>query len=313
MALNDITLVFLGTGAAWALPELNCPCAICKSMRLSGERRSRTALLLEGDFTLLVDCGPDILAQLEANKVKRIDAVLITHEHGDHYIGLDELFVFKRNQPRGSFRPIPVYLTPLSWKIIRARFEYLKSMEVISIRLIEPGHWFRVGPFEVFPFKTNHGKFAKGSVGYAIKVALKGGLKKSTVYTSDFMDIPYIADEIKKPDILVIQSFWLNEPKENRPSHMSFQRAIKFIKEINPRQEAFIVHMGDADMVQGDPHNNMAKKYEPLNPFGPPGKGQPYPIPLNHAQWQQLVERVRADHSLDHKITVPRDGMRVSL
>ena len=307
------TLIFLGTGAAWALPELNCPCAICKSMRLLGERRSRTSLLLENNFTLLVDCGPDILAQLETNRVKRIDAVLITHEHGDHYIGLDELCVFKRNQPRGRFEPIPVYLTRSSWEVIRARFEYLKEMAVIRVNLIRPGHWFHVGPFAVYPFKTDHGSFAKGSVGYLIKVSSKKGIEKGIVYTSDFVDIPKIPEEIRRPDILVIQSFWLNEPKENRPSHMSFQRALKFIEEFNPQHEIFIVHMGDADMIPGDPYNNMAKKYEPLNPLAPPSGKEPYPIPLNHAQWQKLVEKILADYGLDYKLTVPHDGMKVTL
>jgi phosphoribosyl 1,2-cyclic phosphate phosphodiesterase len=88
-------LTFLETGGAWGLPELNCDCFICRQMRRKNETRQRTALLLQGAENLLVDCGPDIAAQLSRHSVPRPDAVLITHEHGDHYIGLDELFSYK--------------------------------------------------------------------------------------------------------------------------------------------------------------------------------------------------------------------------
>ncbi len=310
---NKTELVFLGTGAAWALPELNCPCAICANMRAKGERRTRTALLLEADYTLLVDCGPDILAQLETNKIKKIDAVLITHEHGDHYIGLDELFVFKRNQPRGRFKPIAVFMTPQSWEVIRTRFDYLRTMGVIEPRMVHPFRWFESGPFAIYPFKTDHGTFAKGSVGYLIKMPASGGGQKSVLYTSDFKNLPDIPDEIKRPDLLVIQSFWFNEPKENRPSHMSFQRALQFIEALDPVEETFLVHMGDADMVPGDPHNSMAKKYEPLNPLAPPGSNTPYPIPLDHDQWNEILQKVLSDYRLLHEVRVARDGLSVPL
>ena len=108
----DIT--FLGTGAAWAVPELICNCFICCEMRRKGESRERTALLLSNKTNLLIDCGPDIRSQLSRHCVDRIDGVLISHEHGDHFIGLDELFAYKRNSPRATIPPIPVYLTAIA-------------------------------------------------------------------------------------------------------------------------------------------------------------------------------------------------------
>ena len=104
-------LTFLGTGGAWGLPELACDCMICNEMRARGERRTRTSLLLKGKNTLLIDCGPDAREQLERNAVSHIDGVFISHEHNDHYIGLDELFAYLRNRPDGAFEPIPVFLT----------------------------------------------------------------------------------------------------------------------------------------------------------------------------------------------------------
>jgi phosphoribosyl 1,2-cyclic phosphate phosphodiesterase len=306
-------LTFLGTGGAWGIPELNCDCLVCKEHRQNGERRERTSLLLTGETTLLIDCGPDAKSQLSRNNVHRIDAVLISHEHGDHYMGLDELFAYKRNSPRSAFIPIPVYLTDKSWEVVSPRFEYLENMKVIKTHKIEPGKWVRQDEFEIFPFKTEHGSFAKGSVGFVIKFKNQHGVDIRLLYTSDFMGLPDIPSELIRPDYLVIQSFWLNEPRHNRPNHMSFQRAIQFIERLQPKKDTFLVHIGDADMVEGDPANDMAKKYEPKEPLRPLSGGGPYPIPLNQAQWQETVNEIMSDRGLPYKVTVACDDLRVRI
>jgi len=306
-------LIFLGTGAAWGLPELHCPCRICEEMRRKGEKRTRTALLLKSTTSLLIDCGPDIKFQLSRQPEGFPGAVLITHEHGDHYIGLDELFVCKRLVPRGTFEPIPVYLSARSWEVISRRFDYLEDMGVIKTVLVEPGRWFTHGEWHIFPFKTDHGSFAAGSLGFLITAHEPGGEQVALLYTSDFMDLPQLPQELLRPHYLVIQSFWLNEPRENRPRHMSFQRAMEFISRLEPRRETFLVHMGDADMVPGDPASNMLKKYPPLDPMTPPGSNTPYAIPLNQEQWQATVNRILLDRNLGHKVTVAQDGLSVQL
>jgi phosphoribosyl 1,2-cyclic phosphate phosphodiesterase len=304
-------LTFLGTGGAWGLPELNCHCRICSEMKRKGERRERTAFLLSGNQTVLMDCGPDIASGLARNHVTKIDAVLLTHEHGDHYMGLDELFAYKRSLPRGTFDPIPVYATEQSWLVIMQRFQYLEAMAVIKPQVVEPGTDLLIGDLGIVPFKTHHGDFASGSVGYAIQ--WKDDRRTTRlVYTSDFMDLPSLRPEFINPDYLIIQSFWLNEPVNNRPHHMSFQRAMDYIKRINPTREVFLVHMGDGDMVPGDPTNTMLKKVEARNPLRD-SRGAPYPIPLNQAQWQQTVVKVASDRGLSYKITVAFDDLTVPL
>jgi phosphoribosyl 1,2-cyclic phosphate phosphodiesterase len=304
-------LTFLGTGGAWGLPELNCHCRICSEMKLKGESRQRTAFVLSGNQTLLVDCGPDIASGLARNSVTRIDAVLLTHEHGDHYMGLDELFAYKRNLPRGTFDPIPVYATAQSWSVIMQRFRYLASMAVIKPQIVEPDTGLLIGDLRILPFKTHHGDFAAGSVGYDIQWEDE---RRTTrlVYTSDFMDLPWLRPALMNPDYLIIQCFWLNEPVTNRPHHMSFQRAIDYIERLNPGREVFLVHLGDGDMVSGDPANTMLKKVEARDPLRD-GRGVAYPIPLNQAQWQQTVTRIASDQRLPYKLTVAFDDLKVQL
>jgi phosphoribosyl 1,2-cyclic phosphate phosphodiesterase len=306
-------LIFLGTGAAWSLPELNCDCMICRELRQIGEKRQRTAFLLSGKTNLLVDCGPDIASQLSRNQIDRLDAVLITHEHGDHYMGLDELFSYKRTRARGEFEPIGVYMTQKSWEVVRDRFGYLQDMGVIKIQEVEPGTAYTFGEFTFVPFKTSHGPFARGSVGFIIRTRAHGDREVRLVYTSDFEDIPGTPPDLIRPDYLIIQSFWLNEPIENRPHHMSFQRALEFIEQWKPELETFLVHMGDGEMVPGDPANRMAKKYECADPLRDPKTGDPYPVPLNQAQWQKTIDQISIDRHLPFKITVAHDDLRIQL
>ena len=93
---------------------------------------------------------------------------------------------------------------------------------------------------------------------------------------------------------------------------MSFQRAIHFIELLKPGKGTFLVHIGDADMVQGDTANRNPKKYEPKDPLRPPSGVDPYPIPLNQEQWQQVVDRIVSDRGLPYKVTVAYDDMLVS-
>lgn len=295
------------------MPELGCDCLICREMKRISEKRERTSLFLSNDSTILIDCGPDARSQLSRHNVKRIDAVLITHEHNDHYIGLDELFVYKRNCPRGTFTPVQVYLSAESYEVVGPRFEYLEDMEVIRMVKVTPNDWFKQGEFDILPFKTDHGPFAKGSVGFLIKFKDYSGKIRRLVYTSDFADIPDLPSELLNPDYLVIQSFWLNEPVNNRPRHMSFQRAIHFIERLSPKDETFLVHIGDADMVLDDPANTMLKKYRPKDPLRPLSGGDPYPIPLNQAGWQETVDMIMRDRDLPYKVTVARDDLRLRL
>jgi phosphoribosyl 1,2-cyclic phosphate phosphodiesterase len=308
-----MVLVFLGTGGAWGLPELNCSCRICVEMRLKQERRLRTALLLAGRRNILIDCGPDIATQLSRHPVERIDGVLLTHEHGDHYLGLDDLSAYKRILPRGEFQPIPLFVTSRSWREIGARFGYLAETGVLSVQEVEPGRPYILEDMEFIPFKTNHGPFAAGSVGYLFQFANSEGRDVRLVYTSDFVDLPEFFEALRSPHYLIIQSYWLNEPSENRPNHMSFQRALDFIRLFAPQKETFLVHIGDGDFVPGDPANSMMKKAKPMSPLKPPSGGEPYPVPLHHSEWQEVVNRIASDYGLPSRVTVAWDGMRVKL
>jgi phosphoribosyl 1,2-cyclic phosphate phosphodiesterase len=300
-------LTFLGTGSAWSLPEIGCDCFICQKMHKNKETRLRTSLYLECGESILIDCGPDIVRQWWNNGLKSVDAVLITHEHGDHYLGLDELVALRRSTAPENWSPIPTYATKQAWETIEVRFGYLLE-KTLDKRLAVPGEALPGMQTKISPFKTYHGPVAKGSVGYVVE---DGG--KRLMYTSDLL---YTEDEgarVDRLDVLVIQSHWLNEPEVNRPSLLSLQRALPMIVNWEPREKVFLVHISDADQVIDDPANDYLKKVPPAAPLEDPRTGIPYPVPTCQAEWQEVAERVFQDNNIDIPVYVACDGLTVDI
>jgi len=301
-------LTFLGTGSAWSLPEIGCDCLICNRMHKNKERRLRTSLFLEAREKLLIDCGPDIVRQWWTNGLKFLDGVLITHEHGDHYLGLDELVALRRSTSPDNWRPIPTYATKSSWETIELRFKYLLNDKTLEKRLVVPGEPLSGLQTSVVPFKTYHGPMARGAVGYVFE----GGGKR-LIYTSDLLHLEEEEDILRHPDVLVIQSHWLNEPEFNRPSLLSLQRALPMIRGWEPREKVFLVHISDADQVPGDPANDYLKKVPPADPLKDPRTGIPYDVPTCQGEWQEVAERAFKDNGINIPVQVAYDGLVVEI
>jgi phosphoribosyl 1,2-cyclic phosphate phosphodiesterase len=278
-------------------------------MRSAGEERTRTSFVLRGREIVLVDCGPDILTHMRRHNLERPDFVVITHEHGDHYLGFDDLLAFRRSLPEEAWTPVPVYATEVTWKAMELRFGYLLG-SLLEKRIAYPGKPLEGIEARITPFKTFHGPTAPGSVGYVFESIADGDSQK-IVYTSDFIRIEEEALILHEPDILVMQSHWLHEPHFNRPFHMSFQRAIDFIKKWNPKMATYLVHISDGDLVAGDPCNNFLKKLAPASALAPPGSKTPYPVPRRHAEWQNVVNRICHDYELPGTVIVAYDGLKV--
>lgn len=300
-------LTFLGTGSAWSLPEIGCDCLICQQMHKNKEARLRTSLYLETKERVLIDCGPDIVRQWWTNGLETVDAVLITHEHGDHYLGLDELVALRRSCSPSKWLPIPTYATAAAWETIELCFGYLLE-KTLEKKVAIPGEMLVGLETTVVPFKTYHGQVAKGSVGYVFE---NGG--KRLIYTSDLLHVEGQEDIIQSPDVLVIQSHWLNEPEFNRPSLLSLQRALPMIRAWEPKEKVFLVHISDADTVPGDPANDFLKKVPPANPLRDRQTGVPYAVPTCQAEWQEVAERVFRDNDIHVPVQVAYDGLKVEI
>lgn len=102
-------VTFLGTGTSHGVPMIGCACAVCRSND-PRNHRLRPAILVEKDgTTLLVDVPPDFRTQALRAGLHQLDAVLLTHAHADHILGMDDLRAFTER----AHRAMPIWAAPM--------------------------------------------------------------------------------------------------------------------------------------------------------------------------------------------------------
>jgi phosphoribosyl 1,2-cyclic phosphate phosphodiesterase len=196
------------------------------------DRRLRTAALLQtGGKKIAIDCGPDFRAQMLRTGIDRLDAILITHQHNDHIIGLDDVRPFNfRND-----MDMPVYCTAPVEAELKQRFAYIFESQnrypgapQVQLHRISKSQPFEVEGQQVIPVELMHGRmpvlgFRFGSFAY-------------------LTDVRTIAEEelakLRGLDTLVLSALHHRE----HHSHLNLEQALALIEQLSPRQ-AFLTHM----------------------------------------------------------------------
>ncbi len=115
-------ITFLGTGTSQGVPIIGCDCNACLS-KDDKDKRLRCAIMvtLDDGKNIVVDTGPDFRQQMLREKVQDVEAVLITHEHNDHIIGIDDVrpINFKHR------KDMPVYAVERVIQNLQERFKYV--------------------------------------------------------------------------------------------------------------------------------------------------------------------------------------------
>ena len=110
----------LGCGTSTGVPKIGNDWGQCDPAE-PRNRRLRSSILVEaGGARILVDCGPDLRAQLLAADVSQIDGLIVTHDHGDHVHGIDDL----RPLSARSGEPVPIYARAATLEAVKQRFAY---------------------------------------------------------------------------------------------------------------------------------------------------------------------------------------------
>lgn len=96
--MSGIRVIMLGTGTSHGIPMIGCDCPVCTSDD-PHDRRTRSSIVVQAaGSAILVDTTPELRMQCLACGVTRVDAVLFTHHHADHIVGLDDLRRFNALQ-----------------------------------------------------------------------------------------------------------------------------------------------------------------------------------------------------------------------
>lgn len=154
-------VTFLGTGTSHGVPMIGCDCGTCRSSD-PRDTRLRPSIYLDipDGPRILVDASPDLRQQALTHRIRRVDAVLFTHSHADHILGLDELRRF--NAVQGG--PIPCYADASTWNTLRRTFSYVfdgVERQGGGIPQLEPREItgsFGIGGIDVVPVPLLHGR-----------------------------------------------------------------------------------------------------------------------------------------------------------
>ena len=222
-------LTFLGTGTSTGVPEIGCKCEVCTSSDPRDNRLRCSALLQTGDANILIDCGPDFRVQMLRADVKRIDALLLTHKHYDHIIGIDDLRPYTRD------KELPIYADRETEMQIRSFFPYCfgkvkyPGVANISVHTIDHRSAFDVCGQQVVPLRVFHGMFPIT----AYRVGRLG-------YITDMSYIePSELDKLKGVDVIVINALRFSKPHK---THQTVLEALAVVDYLKPR-ETYFTHM----------------------------------------------------------------------
>jgi phosphoribosyl 1,2-cyclic phosphate phosphodiesterase len=224
-----VKITFLGTGTSQGVPVIACECHTCVSED-ERDKRLRTSLMIETEGTsLLFDAGPDFRQQMLREKVARLDAILLTHEHKDHIAGLDDVRAFNYK----SQDAIDIFSEERVLKALRKEYSYVFSEfqypGIPKMRLNEiDDQVFKVRGVEIMPIRVFH-----------YRLPVFGFRVGNFAYITDANYIP----EESKEKLYGVKYLVINAlRKEKHISHFSLREAIDFIRQISPKK-AFITHI----------------------------------------------------------------------
>lgn len=243
-----IKITFLGTGTSQGVPLIACRCAVCTSTD-TRDKRLRSSILIETATTrLVVDSGPDFRQQLLRERIKKLDAVVFTHEHKDHIAGLDEVKAFNfLNKMR-----MPVYATERVQQALKREFAYIFSEEkypgIPEVDLFSfDNEVFAVGDIVMQPINVLH-----------YKLPVKGFRVGDFAYITD---ANFIADaekeKLKNLKVLVLNAL-RNEP---HISHFTLDEALVLIEELAPKK-AYLTHISHQLGMHTEVSRRLPKQVE---------------------------------------------------
>lgn len=223
-------VTILGSGTSIGVPMPTCQCEVCRSAD-SHDNRLRCSALVETDEgqQILIDCGPDFRMQSLRAGIRKLDAMLLTHNHFDHCYGIDDL------RPWAYEHPLPTYADQGMSNALMSRWDYIfvhqyPGVPKLILHTLHPsqGDAFQVGQTMVRPIRCFHGKLP--ILGYRV-----GNLGYITDCTEILeRDLP----KLEGIDTLIIDALrW-----QPHPTHYSVAQAMEIVARLQPRRTYF-THM----------------------------------------------------------------------
>ena len=220
----------LGSGTSMGVPMVGCDCQVCQSND-PRDKRTRTSVFVEQNgFQILIDTSADYRQQMLRAGITDLDAVIYTHYHVDHILGMDDLRslnIFHR-------KSIPIYSSQETMQIIKRVFAYTFSDKIYLsdvprvIPNVIDSKPFMIRDIEIIPIPLLHGK-----------LAIFGFRIGDFAYCTDVSQIPESSYELFQNLKVLILGALRYKP---HPTHFSIEEALREAKRIGAEQ-TFFTHL----------------------------------------------------------------------
>jgi phosphoribosyl 1,2-cyclic phosphate phosphodiesterase len=228
-----LTIRVLGSGTSSGVPTIGCSCDVCHSADPRDTRLRPSILIRHGTRNILIDTTPDFRAQMLATHLDRLDAIVFTHGHADHILGLDDVRPF--NYRQGT---IPMFAAPETFAVIRRVFSYAfepreRATHVPQLEVNLIGDASGDAPFDVFglrfePIPVMHGH-----------EKIYGFRFDNAAYLTDHNEVPESSiAKLQGLDVLFLDAL----RHKAHPTHSTLAAAVELALRIKANR-TFFTHM----------------------------------------------------------------------